>query len=94
MSISGGRSPAPSEVRAHTTRIVVKFAPELQLSLSEAAEAEHAATHGQAWEVLRSKFPNVTLRPFFATLDWPHSKNSSGAQSRSELSRGSLPISR
>ena len=69
MSIFGGRPPDTPEVRAHTPRVVVKFAPTLRLSNSEAAEAEHAALYGPDWEVLRLKFPGVTLRPFFTTLD-------------------------
>jgi hypothetical protein len=67
MSIFGGRD-AP-EVRAHTRRVVVKFVPALQLPHSEAAEIEHASAHPHAWEALRSKFPGVTLRPLFTTLD-------------------------
>jgi subtilase family protein len=66
MGIFGGRNPSAPRI---TPRVVVKFAPGLRLSLSEAAEAEHAATHGDLWKVLGLKFPGVTLRPFFTALD-------------------------
>jgi hypothetical protein len=69
MSIVDGKIPDSPARRAHTSRIVVKFAPELRLSYSEAAEAEHADAYGHAWEALRSRFPGVTLRPFFVILD-------------------------
>jgi hypothetical protein len=61
MGIFGGRNPSAPRI---TPRVVVKFAPGLRLSLSEAAEAEHAATHGDLWKVLGLKFPGVTLSLF------------------------------
>ena len=69
MSIFSQKSwPAP-ELPTYTPRVVVKFAPSLRLSQSEAAEAEHATAHPRPWKTLRSKFPGVTLRPLFTTLD-------------------------
>ena len=66
MGIFGGSSRAAPQV---TPRVVVKFAPALRLSQSEAAEAEHAAAHGHAWDALCLKFPGITLKLFFTALD-------------------------
>jgi hypothetical protein len=69
MAIVGGKAPAAPDARAHTQRVVVKFAPSVRIPLSDAAEAAHAAAYRHAWEALRSAYPGVTLRPFFAGLD-------------------------
>jgi len=50
-------------------RVIVKFVPGLQLPQTEAAEAQHAAGHGAAWQTLQAKFPGVTLQPFFTMID-------------------------
>ena len=52
-----------------TFRVIVKFGPNLQLPQTAAAEAQHAAAHGNAWSALRKKFPGVKLQPVFTMID-------------------------
>jgi hypothetical protein len=69
MSIVNGMIVAASKMRPNTARVVVTFAPSIRLSHSVAAEAEHAAVHGQAWQDLRARFSGIMLRPVFTSLD-------------------------
>jgi hypothetical protein len=50
-----------------TFRVIVKFGPNLQLPQTAAAEAQHAAAHGNAWSALR-KNPGVSS-PVFTMID-------------------------
>ena len=58
-----------SAIVLQVSRVIVKFVHGLQLPQTEAAEAQHAAAHGAAWQTLQSKFPGVTLKPFFTMID-------------------------
>ena len=52
-----------------TSRVIVKFGPNLQLPQTAEAEAQHAAAHGNAWSALRKKFPGAKLQPVFTMID-------------------------
>jgi hypothetical protein len=41
-----------SAIVLQVSRVIVKFVPGLQLPQTEAAEAQHAAAHGAAWQAL------------------------------------------
>lgn len=58
-----------SAVVLRVSRVIVKFVPGLKPLQTEVAEEQHAAAHAEAWQALLSKFPGLTLKPFFTMID-------------------------
>lgn len=67
MSIVDGIVQSAAVLRV--SRVIVKFVPGLKPPQTEAAEGQHAAAHAEAWQALLSKFPGLTLKPFFTMID-------------------------
>ena len=68
MAVIGGRTPEPREPSDYPRRVVVKFRPEMRLTFSPAAEAEHAQARRDDWDALQARYPGVRLRPYFGTV--------------------------
>ena len=59
-------SPLPSDLKK---RIVIKFRPDTPLPYTRGAESSLVKLEGNAWRELAAQFPELTLSPYFTTIE-------------------------
>jgi Subtilase family len=69
MSLVGGEGLAGRVPDGYRDRAVIKFKPGIRFSYDQAADAEHAKAHGEAWNALRARFADVRLQPYFTCVE-------------------------